>query len=187
MTAPHDQSCSAGLTAAQCARQHVAASLTKGSSKDYICPLHDDHHASLSVNPGSKGQRMVWNCKAHCDPSDLREWFLASGVDESCLGRYGAPKRDIAPGMPAGQYRADPGVLASAKRWAAVQKLPITFPGQLYFMCVQAIAEGDGDLPGDPERLLPFGWDDFVGLGVRTGLNRRYVYQLYRKWVALHP
>ena len=70
----------------------------------------------------------------------------ALGVDESCLGRYGLPTRALVPGMRV--TGASPGIIADAKRLQAILKLPRDLNGKLYVMCVQAISEGDGDLPG---------------------------------------
>ena len=44
------------------------------------------------------------------------------------------------------------------------------------------LEEGDGDLPGDPYRLLPVNSDDFYALAKRAGLGH-YRYQMYEKWL----
>jgi len=168
----------------QCAYRHVAAALERGTGGDKsnrLCPCHDDRKASLSINPGTI-QRVVWHCGAECDPGDIRAALLDRGVDESCLGRYGLPKRAVVPGMRV-QGR-DPAIIADAKRWQAVAKLPRGLNGKLYLMCVQAISEGDGDLPPDALKLLPVSMDDFVALAKRAGVERRYRYELYRRWLG---
>jgi len=85
------------------------------------------------------------------------------------------------PGMRV-QY-ADPATVADAKRFQAIRKLPRDLNGKLYVMCIQALSEGDGDLPGDPFVLLPVNRDDFLALAKRAGVERRYRYQLYQRWV----
>jgi hypothetical protein len=186
--AARDESrCHLGLTPNPCAWDHVAAALPKGREGDRsnrLCPVHDDRKASLSINPG-RIQRVVWNCGAECDPGDIRAALLDRGVHESCLGRYGLPKRTVTPGLRV-QY-ADPATVADAKRWQAIRKLPHDLNGKLYLMCVQAIEEGDGDLPGDPFRLLPVNWDDFLGLAERAGIDPKYKYRLLKQWLKDAP
>jgi len=182
--AARDESrCHLGLLPNPCAWNHVAAALPigrEGSQSNRACPCHDDRKASLSINPG-KIVRVVWNCGAECDPGDIRDALLGLGVNESCLGRYGLPKRAVVPGMRV-QY-ADPATVADAKRFQAIRKLPRDLNGKLYVMCIQALSEGDGDLPGDPFVLLPVNRDDFLALAKRAGVERRYRYQLYQRWV----
>ena len=152
----------------------------EGNRSVRLCPVHDDRKASLSINPGNV-HRVVWHCGAECDPGDIRAALLGLGVDESCLGRYGLPKRAVVPGMRVSGV--SPGIVADAKRWQAVRKLPTTLNGKLYLMCVQAISEGDGDLPPDPLVLLPVNADDFYALAKRAGIERRYRYELYKRWL----
>lgn len=167
-----------------CAWIHVAAALPigrEGSKAVRLCPCHDDRKASLSVNPG-RIHRVVWNCGAECDPGDIRAALLARGVDESCLGRYGLPKRLAQPGMRV--IAQDPALVAAAKRWYAVLKLPAGLSDAMRRMCIQALSEGNGDLPGDPYELLPVNKDDFLALAKRTGIERGYAYRVYRQWIT---
>jgi hypothetical protein len=54
-------------------------------------------------------------------------------------------------------------------------------------MCIQAISEGDGDLPGDPLALLGANADDFYGLADRAGIDSKYKYRLFRQWLKDAP
>jgi hypothetical protein len=175
------QRCHADRDPKACQEQCIIPLLgeAKGRNGNRRCPAHDDDDPSLSINPGTKGMRMVWCCGAGCPAEDVRTALLAHGADPSCLGRYGTPKRAPAPGTP---YRGtDSATMAAAKRWYAVQKLP-DINGSLLRMCIQALGEGDGDLPGDPYRLLPVNSDDFYALAKRAGVGK-YRYQLFEKWL----
>ena len=175
--------CHLGHSPDPCAYDDVASHVPKGSEgnrSNRLCPCHDDRKASLSINPG-KIHRVVWHCGAECDDGDIRAALLDLGVDPSCLGRFGLPKRQVQPGMRIAGY--DPALVAAAKRWYAAAKLPHNLSGHLLKMCIQAISEGDGDLPGDPFRLLPVNSDDFKALAARTGIERSYRYKLYRQWL----
>ena len=183
--APNESHCHLGLTPNPCAWDHVAAMLPKGregSRSVRLCPVHDDRKASLSVNPG-RVHRVVWNCGAECDPGDIRTELLSLGVDPSCLGNYGLPKRAVVPGMRIIGH--DPALVADAKRVQAIRKLPAELDGKLYRMCVKAIIEGDGDLPPDPLILLGAGnADDFYSLADRAGIDPKYKYRLFKNWLA---
>jgi len=183
VAARDDSLCYLGLGPDPCAWKHVAAVLPigrEGSKSNRLCPCHDDRKASLSINPG-RIQRVIWHCGAECDPGDIRAALLAAGVDESCLGRYGLPRRAVVPGMRVIGH--DPALVADAKKLQAILKLPRNLNGKLYVMCVQAISEGDGDLPPDPLELLGVNADDFYALARRAGIERRYRYELYKRWV----
>lgn len=184
MAARDESPCHLGVAPNPCAWDHVAAILPRGiegSKSVRLCPCHDDRKASLSINPG-RVHRVIWHCGAECDPGDIRAALLELGVDESCLGRYGLPKRAVVPGLRVtGQ---DPALVADAKRWHAMLKLPADLSGKLMVMCRQAISEGDGDLPGDPYELLPVDRDDFLALARRAGIERGYAYRVYRQWMA---
>jgi hypothetical protein len=184
LAAPDKAPCNRGLMPDLCAYDHVAAALpkgTEGSRSNRLCPCHDDRKASLSINPG-RIQRVIWHCGAECDPGDIRAALLDRGVDESCLGRYGLPKRAVVPGLRVLGH--DPALAADAKRWQAVAKLPRSLNGKLYLMCVQAVSEGDGDLAPDPLVLLPVNADDFYGLADRAGIDSKYKYRLYKQWIT---
>ncbi len=183
MAARDESRCHLGLAPNPCAWDHVAAALPKGregSRSVRLCPCHDDGKASLSINPG-RVHRVVWHCGAECSEADIRDALLGLGVHESCLGRYGLPKRAVMPGLRV-QY-ADPATVADAKRYHAILKLAgAGLDFKLYRMCVQAISEGDGDLPADPLVLLPVNSSDFYGLASRAGLGR-YKYELFGRWL----
>lgn len=184
MAARDESRCHLGLTPNPCAWDHVAARVAKGregSRSVRLCPCHDDRKASLSINPG-RVHRIVWNCGAECDPGDIRAALLDLGVDESCLGRYGLPKRTVVPGLRlVGQ---DPALVANSKRYHAIVSLPGDLNGSLRLMCIKAISEGDGDLPGDPYKLLPVNRDDFLALALRSGIERGYAYRVFKQWMA---
>lgn len=176
--------CHLGISPDPCAYDHVAAILpkgTEGSRSVRLCPVHDDRKASLSINPG-RVHRVIWHCGAECSEADIREALLDLGVHESCLGRYGLPKRAIQPGMRIIAH--DPALVADSKRLAAIAKLPRDLNGKLYVMCVQAIIEGDGDLPADPLVLLGVNADDFYGLADRAGIDAKYKYKLFKGWLS---
>lgn len=187
MAARDESRCHLGMTPNPCAWDHVAAYVPKGaegSRSNRLCPVHDDRKASLSINPG-RVVRVVWNCGAECDPGDIRAALLGLGVHESCLGRYGLPKRAPQPGMRIISH--DPALVADAKRIRAIDKLPRDLNGRLYVMCVKAIIEGDGDLPGDPLILLGVDPDLFYGLADRAGIDSKYKYRLFKQWLKDAP
>jgi hypothetical protein len=166
-----------------CSESCLAALLERGANGDKhnrVCPVHGDRRASLSINPGSI-HRIVWHCGAGCPAEDVRAELERLGAAPSCLGRYGLPKRTIQPGMRVIGH--DPVLVADSKRLHAILKLPRDLNGKLYVMCVQAISEGDGDLAADPVLLLPVNADDFYALAKRAGIERRYRYELYKRWV----
>lgn len=152
-----------------------------GNDNKRLCPCHDDTEASLSINAGKKGQRVVWNCHAGCAREDVRLALIDLGISERCLGDYAKPLRLIVPGMQVQGY--DPALVADSKRLHAIAKLPASLSGHYYKMCVQAILEGDGDLPGDPFRLLPVDQAEFVALAARAGIERSYRYKLWARWL----
>lgn len=175
--------CHLGLMPDRCAYEHVAVRVPiglQGTKSVRQCPCHVDRKASLSINPGHT-QRVVWRCGAECSEADIRDALLDLGVHESCLGRYGLPKRLVVPGLRVQGY--DPALVADAKRLAAILKLPRDLNGKLLVMCIQAISEGDGDLPGDPFVLLPVNADDFYALADRAGIDSKYKYRLYKQWI----
>lgn len=187
MAARDESLCHLGALPEVCAYKHVAALVPPGREGDKsnrACPCHDDCKASLSINYGRHGQRIVWHCKTGCSAEDVRGALLGLGIDESCLGFYGLPKRVLVPGMRV--MTADLAVIADAKRYQAIRRLPASLNGNasLRLMCEQAIDEGDGDLPGDPYRLLPVNRDDFLALAIRSGIERGYAYRVYKQWTA---
>jgi hypothetical protein len=183
--APDKSLCVHGRDPDECSASCLAALLPRGAGggKHYrLCPCHDDSRASLSINAGTKGMRIIWCCGAGCSFEDVCAALESRGADPSCLGRYGLPKRLAQPGMRiTGQ---DPALVAAAKRWYAVAKLPASLNGSLLRMCIQALSEGNGDLPGDPYELLPVNRDDFLALAKRAGIERGYAYRVYRQWMT---
>jgi len=174
--------CARDRDPAACSVLCLAALLPRGVSGDdhnRLCPCHDDRRASLSINPGDV-VRIVWHCGAGCDPEDVRAALEALGAGESCLGTYGLPKRAIVPGLRIPGH--DPVMVADVKRYHAILKLPVDLAGHFYKMCVVAIAEGDGDLPGDPFRLLPDTRAEFIALARRCGFERSYCRKLWLRW-----
>ncbi len=168
-----------------CSESCLAALLPRGVSGDKhnrLCPCHDDREASLSINPGTKGMRMIWCCGAGCSFEDVRAALESRGADPSCLGNYGLPRRQLQPGMRIAGH--DPALVADAKRYHAILKLPADLNGSLLRMCIKALSEGDSDLPGDPYELLPVNKDDFLALAKRTGIERGYAYRVYRQWMT---
>ena len=182
MGAKDNSRCAHGRDPATCSVHCLGALLPKGTNGDAhnrLCPCHDDRRASLGINPGDI-QRIIWHCGAGCSAEDVRDALERLGADSSCLGGYALPKRLIVPGMRVQGY--DPALVADAKRYHAIVKLPADLAGNLYRMCVQAIGEGDGDLPGDPIRLLPETKREFIALAARAGIQRTYRYKLWDQW-----
>jgi hypothetical protein len=190
---PGQHWCRDGFDQWACYDHHVAVAALgpatgKRGSYNYRCPVpgHADHRKSFSLNAGAKGKWMVWHCHAGCTDADVREMLLKLGAVEQCLGNYGIDFQDAPrPGTP---YRktADPIVFAAAKRCSAMSALARSTlkNDALLRMCIQAISDGDGDLPGNPVRLLPTNQAAFVALAKRTGVERRYRYELYEKWLG---
>lgn len=172
-----------------CAHGHVARALPKGlggSASLRLCPAHDGREATLSFNPANL-YRVFWNEQAaSCDVSDLdiHALLLGKGVDESCLGTYGLRKQARAASPLVRVRTADIATVADAQRFQAIAKLPFDLAGHLYKMCVQAIIDGKGDLPGDPSRLLPGYREDFIDLGLRCGFDRSYCRKMWNQWSA---
>lgn len=182
--AREDWPCHEGLQQPECRRRHIITELRAApNGRNFHCPVaaHADHHASFSINPGDV-VRMVFSCKAGCDPGDIREALLGLGIHESCIGKYGSPRRNL-PGAPMPRT-ADAATVADARRFQAVLKLPADLNGALLHMCIQAIADGDGNLPGDPLRLLPADCKEFVALAQRAGVKRTYAYTIFAKWIG---
>lgn len=61
-----------------------------------ICPAHDDQKRSLAIRTGTRGQRIIWHCKAGCDGVKIRKALLAKGIFGRCI-----PWSGVAPGKPA--------------------------------------------------------------------------------------
>lgn len=188
---PGQHWCRDGLGQKACYTNHVAIpALGPATGRgSFRCPVpdHADHRKSFSLNPGTKGKWMVWHCHAICTDADARAALLELGIDAQCLGSFGLDYagREPRPGTP---YRstADLSTFAAAKRAHAMAKLIgcDLNNASLLKMCLQAISDGDGDLPGDPVRLLPTDQAEFIALARRTGIERRYRYELAKKWIS---
>ena len=126
------------------------------------------------INPGHI-QRVVWHCGAECDPGDIRAELLGLGVDESCLGRYGLPKRALVPGMrvtgrdPASSPTPSACRRSASSRPTSTASSTDVRPGH---------HRGRRGLAGDPLVLLGVNADDFYGLADRAGIDPKYKYRL---------
>jgi hypothetical protein len=99
---PDKSLCTHGRDPLACSESCLAPLLPRGANGDKhnrVCPCHDDSRASLSINPGTKGMRMIWCCGAGCSFEDVRTALESLGADPSCLGRYGLPGRAVVPGL----------------------------------------------------------------------------------------
>ena len=156
----------------------------KHGLKLHPCPNseHYDRTPSFNVNPGD-----IWplkfNCFRPCGQDVLARSLLTIGV-----GREWLPQLKQRSGSDNGNRntaaRADPALIEDAQRWRAVLKLPTDLNAWHQRMCVQALAEGDGYLPGDPYELLPVNRDDFRDLAKRTGVPDGYRSRVYDQWMA---
>ena len=172
----------------ECAHRHVASLLDRGhggSKSLRLCPGHGGREATLSLN-GGHDYRLIWNEHAEtCDVEDreIHALLMARGADESCLGTFGLRKDGrLKPAARSPAY--DPAMAADANRFHAILKLT-GVTGKLKDMCITAIAEGDGYLPGDPFALLPRTKPEFVALARRAGIQRGYLYRLWDDWSTL--
>ena len=111
-------------------------------------------------------------CHGGCEASVVRDALLDAGHPCSLPLRFGLPSKQaaIAAAFPA---RADPATLAAARRSYACQQLVRSdlTNGSLLKMCLQAIAESDGGVPGDPALLLPGDYQEFNALAKRAGIG----------------
>jgi hypothetical protein len=179
---PGQHWCTSGLEQGACHRQHSWGRLPQGPGKgnDRECLVC---RANFSINPADIPK--VWivgYCHGGCSPEVVRDALLRFGIDPLCLGRFGLPSSQ--PATAACSSRTSAATIAAANRWYAVDKLPAGLNDKLRLMCIQAIREGDGSLPGDHYQLLPVNQDDFIALAKRAGVDRAYAYRLYRKWLS---
>ena len=157
--------------------------------QSYRCPVpeHADRKKKCSINAGTGGQWMVWRCWSEpaCSIEAIRGALSDLGIDDDCLGGYARP--GYRPPVIV-RSASDPAEYASAiadqKRYHAVRKLPADLNGALLRMCIQAIDECDGEISSEPLALLPVNSDDFYALASRSGIERRYKYQLYKNWIS---
>lgn len=87
--------CDPNLPAAQCLEWHIRPHLVKaevykgdpakgfGYGYSASCPLHDDGHASFTINVGLK--RIWYQCHAGCDELAVRIVLIGRGVSPGCL------------------------------------------------------------------------------------------------------
>lgn len=180
--------CAKGDTQARCHAEHSYGVLPIGPSggKNRACPVCG---GNLSINPGDRGMWLVWCCQDGCDAGIVRLALeQAAGIAPGCLGSYATEdwrakqERRAVARFPA---RADTATLRDAKRFHACQKLIASeiANGSLLKMCLQAISEGDGNVSGDPARLLPAGRAEFIALGRRAGLERIHCHKLADRWL----
>lgn len=154
------------------------------NGQDRQCPVCS---APLSLNPGTKGMWLVWTCHGGCRPEVVRA-ALEERIDLGCLGAwYSDEWLARKSGQPTAVYPArDPATERAARRWYAAQKLigqKIT-NASLLRMCMQAIAEGDGEVPGDWRALLPTTRAEFVALAKRAGIEKPHRHVLATNWFS---
>lgn len=154
------------------------------NGQDRQCPVCS---APLSLNPGTKGMWIVWTCHGGCRPEVVRAG-LEEKINAECLGAwYSDEWLARKNGQPAAVYPArDPATERAARRWYAAQKLigqKIT-NASLLRMCMQAIAEGDGEVPGDWRALLPATRAEFVALAKRAGIEKPHRHVLATNWFS---
>lgn len=144
------------------------------------CPAHNDPDPSLSINTGDI-VAIRWKCFGGCDPGDIRDAFIARGADPRQLGSYGTPKWQRE--QDGRSAETDPELVADAKRWRASRKLPRDLNVWQVWMCLQALDEGDGNLPGDPFDLIGVDEDHVKDLAVRSGMLRAHVSRAWKQWL----
>lgn len=195
-----EQWCKDGADQQKCYDWHVAIPAlgpATGTAGDlcYRCPVpgHGNRRKNCAINPGTKGKWVVWHCFGGCTDAAVRQALSGMGISEDCLGSFASDdyyehlrevgQREPVPGMP-NVAGVDPAAFAAAQRWAAIQQVLATDIANLSLvrMCAQAISEGDGGLAGDPKLLLPGDQAAFVALAKRAGIERRYRYELAKKW-----
>jgi len=173
-----------------CLREHVRALVPPArprSGADRDCPVC---HTALSINIGNKGQRFVWDCAKHCDPSAVRGELQALGADAVCLGNYGSTdwvRRDAENKRKqvksSGQVA--PSTLEAERKYYVIEKLyGREFESvALLKVCLRAVIESDGNVSPDPEHLLPRDYRELAALARRAGVERCYSYKFARWWL----
>lgn len=185
---PSKSWCAKGDTQARCHAEHSYGVLPAGpgGGRNRACPVCGEN---LSVNPGDKGMWLVWCCQGGCDPGVVRLALeQTAGIPTDCLGSWQTEtwrSRQQQRGAVSFPARPDAGALRDAKRFYACQQLIASeiANGSLLKMCLQAISEGDGNVSGDPARLLPDDRAEFIALGRRAGLERIHCHKLADRWL----
>lgn len=192
MSAP-DRWCKSGLTQAACIQQHAREALPAASprhGKDRQCPICA---GNLSLNPGDKGAWLMWTCHEGCHPETLRETLeTVAGIDPACLGSWYSgewkQRQEQKQRRGASTYtlRPDAASIAAVGRSYAYQKLISAEVESLGLLkvCMQAVAESDGTVSGDPDLLLPRDYRELAALARRAGIERSYSYRLARSWIC---
>lgn len=197
--APSKRWCAEGLPKATCCENHVRAALPvgPGRGRKRQCPIC---HGNLSVNPGTEGwQWIIWNClTGQCDRALVRAALEDQyRVHPLCLGDYASDEyearkrgqRERPAVAPSYSARPDSATYLAAQKWWAAQKLIGSgmTNGSLVQVCLQAISEGDGTIPGDPKLLLPRDQDALAALARRAGFNQVHAWKLAHNWLAQLP
>jgi hypothetical protein len=73
--------------------EEIAAKLG-GDSRGCLCPAHNDHKPSLSLDVG-EGGRLLYHCFAGCSPEDVREALRARGVLKNGDATGAEPKSKV--------------------------------------------------------------------------------------------
>jgi hypothetical protein len=178
--------CKSGLDQKNCHRLHVWSQIPRSRDRgqNRECPAC---HANFSINPADVPKVwMVGYCHAGCDAADIRQRLLGLGIPELCLGRFGQPSSSQTATAPVQRSGIDSASLAAIRRDQLYAKLAGSdlTNGSLLRMCIQAVSESNGDVPPDPEHLLPRDHGEFIALAKRTGIERCHCYKLARLWLG---
>jgi hypothetical protein len=187
--------CDAGRA---CAHAHVRDALPKPhplNGDDRECP---ECQGNLSINPADNSRaHILITChgQAHCTESaagraHLRDLLIGKhDIDERCLGPFGLGGDGPTATLPRTPRReASPELLAAARRDGAYSQLIETSGGirnpSILRMCLQAIAESDGDVSGEADQLIPADRAQFIALARRTGIPRQQANTLAERWFS---
>jgi len=116
----------------------AAGAVVRGAELRLPCPVHDSSPETLAIRQGDRAP--LWHCHAGCDPVDVRDGLLATGI----LVRRNSRHAPIAPGP--SDRRSPPRWIPGA--WASASPLAGT-PADDYL-------RSRGLRPPWPEELL---WD----------------------------
>lgn len=175
----------------ECYREHSAVRLGRAKGKvgrlKYECVVCGKHE--MQFNPGDD-HWMIWRCFCGCDLRAIRDGLLARGIPPKCLGNYMSDV-DVArseSGHPRLRRDAELAEELAAVRgkYEALQKLIAGEGPALLRMGARRIDEGDGDLPGRLDALLPVRREDaaeFYALAERADIGRSR-YSDAERWFA---